>query len=166
MGHLHFRYTPGLCTECSSHFHWPCSPRSQWHRLPDRHRPRYSSRSINLSTASTRGIRRWPWAACADQTSILDEFPPHEWHGAGACARWLNDFDADAKKNGITNGVVKLRKASHVDINSDYAYVVVPANYTFEQKGKAVSEVGSIITLSLQKSPTGWRITGWAWAKR
>ena len=63
-------------------------------------------------------------------------------------------------------GLWKLRKASHVDINSDYAYVVVPANYTFEQKGKAVSEVGSIITLSLQKSPTGWRITGWAWAKR
>jgi hypothetical protein len=113
-----------------------------------------------------KGNTKMAVAACADQTSILDEFPPHEWHGAGACARWLNDFDADAKKNGITNGVVKLRKASHVDINSDYAYVVVPANYTFEQKGKAVSEVGSIITLSLQKSPTGWRITGWAWAKR
>jgi opacity protein-like surface antigen len=25
-------------------------------------------------------------AACADQTSILDEFPPHEWHGQ---AGWL-----------------------------------------------------------------------------
>ncbi|TMH33416.1 MAG: hypothetical protein E6H66_12275, partial [Betaproteobacteria bacterium] len=23
-------------------------------------------------------------AACAEQTSIIDEFPPHEWHGAGA----------------------------------------------------------------------------------
>jgi hypothetical protein len=104
-------------------------------------------------------------AACADETSILDEFPPHEWHGTGACAKWLSDFDADAKKNGITDGVVTLGKASHVDINSDYAYVVVPANYTFKQKGKLVSEVGSIITLSLQKSSTGWRITGWAWAK-
>ena len=113
-----------------------------------------------------KGDTKMAVAACADETSILDEFPPHEWHGAGACARWLNDFDADAKKNGITDGVVTLRKASHVDINSDYAYVVVPANYTFEQNGKAVSEVGSIITLSLQKSSTGWRITGWAWAKR
>ena len=26
-------------------------------------------------------------AACADQTSIIDEFPPHEWHGAGPARR-------------------------------------------------------------------------------
>lgn len=104
-------------------------------------------------------------AACADQTSILDEFPPHEWHGTGACAKWAGDFEADAKKNGITDGVVKLSNPSHVDITSDRAYVVIPANYTFKQKGKPVSEVGSIITLTLRKGPSGWRITGWAWAK-
>ncbi len=112
-----------------------------------------------------KGDTKMAVAACADETSILDEFPPHEWHGAGACAKWLSDFDADAQKNGITDGVVTLGKASHVDINSDYAYVVVPANYTFKQKGKPVSEVGSIITLSLHKNPAGWQITGWAWAK-
>lgn len=104
-------------------------------------------------------------AACADQTSILDEFPPHEWHGKGACAKWASDFDADAKKNGITDGAVTLGDPSHVDITSDRAYVVIPANYTFKQKGKPVSEIGSIITLTLQKGATGWRITGWAWAK-
>ena len=48
--------------------------------------------------------------ACADQTSILDEFPPHEWHGPGACARWMNDFGADSKKNGITDPVLTLGK--------------------------------------------------------
>jgi hypothetical protein len=52
-----------------------------------------------------------------------------------------------------------------VDITSDRAYVVIPANYTFKQKGKPVSEVGSIITLALQKNATGWRIAGWSWAK-
>ena len=83
-----------------------------------------------------KGDTKTAVAACADETSIIDEFPPHEWHGAGACEKWLNDFDADAKKNDITDGVVKLGKASHVDISSDYAYVVVPANYTFKQKGK------------------------------
>jgi len=104
-------------------------------------------------------------AACADQTSILDEFPPHEWHGTGACAKWVNDFDADAKMNGITDGVVTLSKPSHVDVTADRAYVVIPANYHFKQKGKPTSEVGSIITLTLQKGPSGWQITGWAWAK-
>ena len=92
-------------------------------------------------------------AACADQTSILDEFPPHEWHGTGACAKWVSDFDSDAKKNGITDGAVALSSPSHVDITAGRAYVVIPANYTFKQQGKPVSEIGSIITLTLKKEP-------------
>ncbi len=104
-------------------------------------------------------------ASCAEQASILDEFPPHEWHGAGACAKWAGDYDADAKKNGITDGVVTIGNPTHVDVTGDRAYVVVPANYSFKMKGKAVGETGSIITLALQKSAAGWKITGWAWAK-
>jgi len=104
-------------------------------------------------------------AACADQTSIIDEFPPHEWHGAGACAQWASDFDADAKKNGIADGVVTLGTARHVDVTGDRAYLVIPANYKYKQKGKALEEVGSTITLALQKGAAGWRVTGWSWAK-
>ena len=112
-----------------------------------------------------KGDTKTAAAACADQTSIIDEFPPHEWHGAGACLKWMNDYDADAKKNGITDGIVTLGNPRHVDITADRAYVVVPANYTFKQKGKPVVETGSIITLAMQKSQAGWRITGWSWAK-
>jgi ketosteroid isomerase-like protein len=105
-------------------------------------------------------------AACADQTSIIDEIPPHEWHGAGACSNWANDFAADAKKNGITDGVVTLGKARHVDVTGDRAYVVVPANYTYKQKGKAMKETGSTLTLALQKEAAGWRVVAWTWTKR
>jgi|SRR5580704_10619483 hypothetical protein len=112
-----------------------------------------------------KGDAKMATAACADETSILDDFPPHEWHGTGACTKWLSDFDADAKKSGITDFVVTLGKPSHVDITGDRAYVVVPANYTLTQKGKQVSEVGSIMTLTLKKSSSGWRINGWSWAK-
>lgn len=104
-------------------------------------------------------------ATCAEQTSIIDEFPPHEWHGAGACATWANDFDADAKKNGVTDGKVTLGKPKHVDIAADRAYVVVPTTYSYKVKGKAAKETGSMLTLSLQKGGSGWRITGWAWTK-
>ena len=104
-------------------------------------------------------------AACAEQTSIIDDFPPHEWHGAGACAKWLEDYAANAKMDGITDGVVTLGKPWHVDVTADHAYVVVPTNYTFKQKGKPAKETGSIFTLVLQKSAAGWRVTGWAWAK-
>src|SRR5258706_12080569 len=30
-----------------------------------------------------KGDTKMMLAVCADQTSILDEFPPHEWHGTG-----------------------------------------------------------------------------------
>jgi hypothetical protein len=105
-------------------------------------------------------------AACADQTSIIDEFAPYEWHGAGACANWANDFDADAKKNGITDGFVTVGTPRHVDVAGDRAYVVVPTNYAFKQKGKPVKETGSTMALALQKVASGWRIIGWAWAKK
>ena len=105
-------------------------------------------------------------AACADQTSIIDEFPPHEWHGAGACAPWANDFGADAKKNGITDGKVTIGSPRHVDVTADRAYIVVPATYAYKQNGKPMKESGSTLTLALQKAAAGWRITGWAWSKR
>jgi len=68
--------------------------------------------------------------ACAEETFIIDEFPPYEWHGAGGCSQWMNDYDADAKKNGISDGVVTLGRPRHLDVTSERAYVVVPANYT------------------------------------
>lgn len=103
-------------------------------------------------------------AACAEQTSIVDEFPPHEWHGAGACAKWASDFEANAKKEGITDSVVTLGKPRHVDVTGDHAYVVVPANYKFKQKGKAKKETNAVMALALQKGAAGWRVVGWSWA--
>ena len=37
-------------------------------------------------------------AACASPSSIIDEFPPHAWQGATACADWANDFETFNKK--------------------------------------------------------------------
>ena len=104
-------------------------------------------------------------AACADEATILDEFPPYGWHGMGACARWMDDYDADARKNAITDGAVTLSNPRHVDITADRAYVVVPASYTYKKKGRLVKETGSMFTLVLQRSKEGWHVTGWAWAK-
>jgi SnoaL-like domain len=113
-----------------------------------------------------KGDMKTALAACADQTSIIDEFAPYEWHGTGACATWANAYGADATTNGITDGVVTLGTPRHVDVASDRAYVVAPVNYAFKQEGKPVKEVGSMITVALQKGSAGWRITGWAWSKR
>ncbi len=102
-----------------------------------------------------KGDTKTALAACADQTSIIDEFPPHEWHGAGACAKWMDDYDADAKKNGITDGIVTLSNPRHIDVTADRAYVVAAANYTFKKKGVPVKETGSTFTFALQKGEAG-----------
>jgi ketosteroid isomerase-like protein len=112
-----------------------------------------------------KGDEKMLLGACADQMSIIDEFPPHEWHGSGACGTWSKAYDADAKKNGITEGVVTTGTPTYVDIAGDRTYVVGPANYSYRQNGKPVKEVGSTFTLALRKTTAGWRITGWAWAK-
>ena len=104
-------------------------------------------------------------AACAPSASIVDEFPPHEWHGANACANWAAAYDANAKANGITDGWVKLGTPMHVDVDGDSAYVVVPATYTYKQHGKPVAETGSVFTVALKKTAAGWRITAWAWGE-
>jgi hypothetical protein len=112
-----------------------------------------------------KGDTKMMVAACAEQTSIIDEFPPYEWHGVDACSNWANDYNSDAQKNGITEGAVKLGMPRHIDIQADRAYVVVPANYTFKQKGKLVREIRATFTVALHKGEGGWRITGWSWAK-
>src|SRR4051812_15185508 len=118
-----------------------------------------------FADAFNKGDTKTAAAACAEQTSILDEFAPYVWHGAGACAKWMQDYDADAKKNGITDAAVTLHSPKHVDVTADRAYAVFPVDYAYKAKGKATKETGSILTVALHKSTAGWRITGWSWSK-
>jgi ketosteroid isomerase-like protein len=104
-------------------------------------------------------------AACTPNVVIIDEFPPHVWSGTNACMAWANAFNADAEKNKITDPVVTLGKPTHVDVTGNVAYMVTPANYTFKKNGKPVKETNSILTISLVKGASGWKMTGWAWAK-
>jgi len=104
--------------------------------------------------------------SCAAETSIIDEFPPHEWHGIKACMTWAKDYNINAKKNGITDGLVVLGKPSHLDVTGDRAYVVIPSDYSFKQKGKPMKEVGSAFAFAMQKMGPTWKIIGWSWAAK
>src|SRR5579859_5953050 len=91
-------------------------------------------------------------AACTDDMCIIDDFPPHAWHGAGAGGKWLHDYEVDAKKNGVTDETVTLHKPRRVDIDGDRAYVVVPVDARYKLHGKPVSEPGAMFTIALQKT--------------
>ncbi len=102
---------------------------------------------------------------CVDDMAIIDEFPPYAWHGPGTSLAWMQAYDADAKKNGITDGAVTLQKVKHAMVDGDRAYVVAPANYTYKKNGKPVKQNGSMFTFALQKTEAGWKIAAWSWAQ-
>jgi ketosteroid isomerase-like protein len=104
-------------------------------------------------------------AACAEETAIVDEFAPYEWHGKGTCAKWLTELAAFNKGIGLTDGVVTLKQARRVDVTGDRAYVVVPADFRFKENGRDGAEIGALFTVALHKGQAGWRIKGWAWSR-
>jgi len=93
---------------------------------------------------------------------IIDEVPPFVWHGHDAFKSWSDALASHDTKLGITDQIVTLSAATRVETDADRAYAVVPAVYTFKQKGVAMREVAQM-TFALRKVAAGWRIAGWAW---
>lgn len=104
-------------------------------------------------------------APYAPEASIIDEFPPHYWHGANAFADWGKDFGIDAQKHGDTDPIVKLGKPKHVDVTDDHAYVVVPSSFAYKEHGRKVIEKGSTMTFALVKLDGAWKIAAWSWTR-
>jgi hypothetical protein len=115
-------------------------------------------------TAMNKGDKETAIAACAIPASIIDEIPPHEWQGATACADWMNDLDANLKKDEDTDLMQELGKPRAVDVNGDRAFAIVPVTNAFKEKGKQIIEPG-VLTVAFRKFETGWRITGWAFTR-
>ena len=107
-----------------------------------------------------KGDTKMAEAACAEEALIIDDFPPHVWHGA---ANWFKDYAAYVKANGMSEGVVTLDKPKHVDVTGADAYVVAPTSFRFKKQGEVVNVTG-VMTLVLHKGAKGWQITAWSWA--
>lgn len=104
-------------------------------------------------------------AACDSPASIIDEFPPHVWTGATACADWAKAFAEYNEKNSITDAVAKIGAPWSVDVDGDRAYVVAPATYSYKQHGKVGKELHAVFTAAFRKTDAGWRIAAWTWSK-
>ena len=104
-------------------------------------------------------------AMCDAEVSIVDEFPPHEWHGPTACADWWKGLLAYDDQNGITDGDAPLGTPQTVDVDGDRAYFVAPMTYKYKQHGKPVKETAAF-AVALRRTQAGWRITGWAYSKQ
>jgi hypothetical protein len=98
-----------------------------------------------------------------DGMSIVDEIAPFSWSGTKAFDTWGQALEEADKAAGNTDARVTDAKPVRVEVSTDHAYVVVPAVYTFKQKGVSMKETARM-AITLQKGKTGWLITGFAWA--
>lgn len=100
-------------------------------------------------------------AAGADLT-IIDEVPPFVWRGPKAFQEWSTALDSISKQAGITDQMVTISAPTRTETGGDSAYVIVPAVYTYKEKGVAMREAAQM-TFVLKKGTGGWLIHGWTW---
>jgi ketosteroid isomerase-like protein len=121
---------------------------------------------INLFNDSmNRGEMSEAQATFTPAPSIIDEFPPHHWDGPTAFADWGAAFEANSKSHAISMPAVKLLKPSHVSVEGDRAYAVVPALYEYRLHGRKTREQG-LFTFALAKIAGHWKIDAWSWTRR
>ena len=100
-------------------------------------------------------------AAGADLT-IIDEVPPFLWRGPKAFQAWSTALDSISKQAGITDQMVTISAPTRTESSGDSAYIIVPAVYTYKEKGVAMREAAQM-TFVLKKGTSGWLIHGWTW---
>ena len=101
-------------------------------------------------------------AACADETFIIDDFPPHMWTGRGTATRWYRDMAGMATGYGMSEWSVTLDEPRHVAVSDREAYVVAPVDVRWLQHGRREVRTG-FMTLALREEAEGWRISALAW---
>ena len=100
--------------------------------------------------------------ACSEETSIIDDFPPHEWIGREATTRWYRDMAGMAAEYGMSDWSVLLDEPRYVTVSDRHAYVVVPLAARWLQDGEPEERTG-YLTAALRERAEGWRISAFAW---
>jgi hypothetical protein len=101
--------------------------------------------------------------ACAGETTIIDDFPPHQWSGRNATATWLRDMNDMATTYGMSDPAVIL-EAPRMAVASDRnAYLVVPIDVHWLENGTPAQRRG-FMAVALLEEAEGWRISTLAWA--
>jgi ketosteroid isomerase-like protein len=95
--------------------------------------------------------------------SILDEVTaPFIWTGPTAFDDWIATLGRSETERGRTGGHVTFGPATRETVDGDRAYVILPSRYTFQQRGRAMQETGTI-TFALTRQDAAWKIAAWAW---
>jgi hypothetical protein len=112
--------------------------------------------------AFDKGDMKTAAAQTAGSMTIIDEVAPYSWTGASALTGWAGDLIGGDAKAGITGESVAISAPSRIETSGETAYVVVPAVYSFKDRGAPMSEPAQM-TFALHKDAGGWKIAAWTW---
>lgn len=102
-------------------------------------------------------------AACADDTSVIDDFPPYQWTGHNATTTWYRDLAGTAAEYAMSEWAVEVEEPRHLVVSDGLAYVVVPVTARWLDEGTPAARTGSF-TAALRELADGWRVTAFTWA--
>jgi ketosteroid isomerase-like protein len=95
--------------------------------------------------------------------SITDEVAPFHWNGPKANDAWGADLEKHDKAAGIADAKVKYSAPVRSEVEGEAAYVVVPVQYVYKEKGKSMIE-DARMTFVLHRESGAWKIAGWVWS--
>ncbi len=101
---------------------------------------------------------------CEANSTVVDEFAPHLWTGAG-CSGWAKSFVAMEHREGISACTAAVGPKGNVTIEGATAYAVYPTTVSCTKKGKLFADHG-IWTFVMHKGAGGWKIASWTWSTR
>src|ERR1041384_4278648 len=78
------------------------------------------------------------------EITIVDEFAPHRWSGQHAAQDWAAAYDKHAQATGVSDGQVKYGAPTRIEREGEFAYVILPTEYLYKERGKAMDEKGQI----------------------
>ncbi len=117
-----------------------------------------------LVSAIDRGDEGAVSRAYTNDATIVDEFAPFRWTGAGAARHWARDFAAGNRAGGVTSVAVSHGGPRFAQIAGDRAWLVVPATFRYRAAGRAEREEAAW-TFVLVRAGGRWRIAASTWAK-
>jgi len=104
--------------------------------------------------------------AMASDVTVVDEFAPFVWRGAGAGGKWVSDFGGFLKSVNVTKPHVTLNKILSEEAKGDDAYLVESATFGGNMAGKPFTEQGVWTFILHKTAPQGpWVIALQSWAR-
>lgn len=96
--------------------------------------------------------------------TIVENFPPYLFRGAGAAADWERGFRKHASDDDYTELAVQFEPARDFSVTGNRAYFCLPTKWTGRTHGRPFEEHGAWAFV-VERGADGWHVLGYGWGE-